>query len=142
LEKLEQKLKDQQMRKTKPRQIIFEILNRSEKALSAQDIYQKMFNNSQLKADQASVYRNLSLFHKLGLVHKLHSGKYTLCDHEHKENHQHAHIIASCSTCGKAMEIKSHTKDLCKISNEIMNHVDGFSSFSGLTLIGQCSSCT
>ena len=142
MNRLEKILKNNKLRLTQPRQLIFDILEESERALSAQDVCDKVYDVEQQKADQASVYRNLSLFSKIGLVHKLESGKYSICTHQEDPAHKHMHILASCSSCGKTYEIESHSKGLCQLSRQFKTYVKEFTSFSGITLQGNCNSCS
>lgn len=139
--RLEQKLKLNNLKLTMPRKVIYGILNNSPKALSAKDVFDKMFNSSDFKADQASIYRNLNLFSEIGLVHKFDSGKYSICQHDEKESHQHMHIIGNCTSCGKTYEVDNHPEGLCTVSRKIKTYLKDFDSISGMTLQGKCIEC-
>ncbi len=142
MNRLEEKLKSENLRLTTPRKIIFDILRESETALSAQEVCDKMNDSIKFKADQASVYRNLSLFSKLGLVHRFQSGKYSLCQHGPKYSHDHMHIVANCSHCGKTYEVQKHGEGLCQLAGQFKNFIEEFNSFSGVTLQGRCKNCS
>ncbi|MCZ0932590.1 MAG: transcriptional repressor [Oligoflexia bacterium] len=137
---LEYHLKSRGLRITAVRQAIYYVLNKSKHTLSAKDIFQRVTQLPQVKTDQASVYRNLNLFLKISLIHKLQDGKYAPCSHNH-EHKGHLHIIASCSECGKVVELKDHTKNLCKVAKRITGFIETFDSFSDITLHGICQSC-
>ena len=138
---LQQILKSKKMRLTKARLMIFNILNQSDCSLSAKEIFEKTREFSDIKTDQVSVYRNLSLFKNLGLAHRLQNGKYSLCRQEHKHQYKQLHIIANCYYCGKAYEIRKHTKKLCELAKKFKNFVKSFGSFNNLTMGGICKSC-
>ena len=142
MDRLEQKLRSESLRPTASRRIIFDILKKSERALSAQDICKKMQGSSAPKADQASVYRNLSLFSEIGLIHRLQSGRYTICQHDEDQGHNHMHIVADCLKCGKTFEIKSHNESLCQLAGGFKSFIKDFGSFSGITLQGRCKKCS
>ena len=141
MNRLEQKLKQNNLRVTMARKVIFDILENSSKALSPKDVSDKMFDSKNLKADQASVYRNLALFSEIGLIHRFQSGKYSMCQHDQDDGHKHMHIIANCEACGITYEVGSHTSGLCEISNKFTSYLKDFKSFSGITFQGLCKSC-
>ena len=140
--RLEQKLKEENLRLTTARQVIFDILKNSSTALSAQEVCKIMKGSKKLKADQASVYRNLITFTQIGIVHQISHGKYSLCQHGEKHDHGHLHIVANCTNCDKTYEIESHDEKLCKMAGGFRMYIKDFKSFSGLTLQGQCKDCS
>jgi len=142
MNRLEQKLKNNNLKLTAPRKVVFDILNESQIALSPKDVCDRILSSKKLKADQASIYRNLTLFSEIGLVHRFDSGKYSVCQHENHDGHKHIHIIANCLSCGKTYEVESHSPELCDISKEFKSHLKDFTSFSGITLQGKCLSCS
>lgn len=139
---LEKKLKSNKHRLTGARKAIFEILQSSTKALSPQEISREMGKATNLKADQASIYRNLSLFTEIGLAHRFQSGKYSICQHGEKSDHAHMHIVATCTNCGKTYEVSQHTDGLCQLAGGLKCHITQFQSFSGMTLVGSCKTCS
>lgn len=139
--KLEVLLKNKKFRLTNARKTIYDVLCSTEKALSAQEVFHIISKTSEVDADQASVYRNLSLFSQIGLVHRLQSGKYTLCHHNEKHAHSHIHIMANCTACGNTYEVEKHSSDICKEVNHLTQHIENFESFSGLILQGTCKAC-
>lgn len=142
MKRLEEKLKTEKLRLTEPRKIIFGLLMGSDKALSAQEVCTKMSESAKLHVDQASVYRNLILFTDLGLVHRLHSGKYAVCQHDKNYQHNHIHVVASCFNCGKTYEVQSHGDQLCELAGKFKDFIDEFSSFKSINLQGNCNRCS
>jgi Fe2+ or Zn2+ uptake regulation protein len=111
---------------TKQRLEVLNILKKSKKLVSAQEIHKKA-----KVADRASVYRTLKLFIELGLANVEvvnQENLYCLADHPHH------HII--CRNCGYIEEFPcSHiefNKDFKNFIN-IEHH---------LTLMGLCSKCS
>ena len=141
--RLEDHLKKKNLRLTSARQIIYQILSDSYKSMSAKDVFEKTKTTSNLKTDQASVYRNLNLFTEIGLTHRIQDGKYSICKHGHHDgDHNHIHIVANCTSCGETYEIENHTEDLCHIVKRINSFIDSFAGFSGLTVQGTCKRCS
>ena len=144
MERLERTLKDHHLRMTTARKAIFSILEKSPKALTPQEVCQHLDRKSPRgsNADQASVYRNLTLFSEIGLAHQVQLGRYSLCTHNESDHHKHIHIMAMCSDCGNTIEAKEHSHDLCELAGQFKKYMKGFGSFSGLTLEGICRDCS
>jgi|GEM_PF-1485826 len=144
-DQLEDSLRQKKLRITNARKVIYQILQESDCALSPRDVCEHVKKNTGLRADSASVYRNLTLFSDIGLTHKLQSGKYSVCQHEdehHHHDHDHMHIVATCASCGKTQEVPAHDPKLCKIANGFKKYMKDFSTFSGITLVGSCQTCS
>ena len=139
--KLSEILKSKNLRFTKARRIIFDILNQSDKALSPKEVFIQTRSLSDIHADQVSVYRNLTLFTQLGLTHKFKDGKYSLCKQNHGREQSHLHIIASCFHCGRTYEVRKHSDKLCQLAKSFKDFVKPFGNFSRLTLEGICKNC-
>lgn len=137
---VEEALKQNGLRVTRPRLVLFEILQQSQAGLSASDICEKMVDSVNSSIDPASVYRNLAVFHQMGLVHRLQSGKYIICHHSDESDHNHMHILGSCIECEKTYEIISPDEKFHQISDQFKKHLQ-FHSFTGLTLEGLCKNC-
>jgi Fe2+ or Zn2+ uptake regulation protein len=140
IHKLEQKLKENDLRLTEARKLVFETFANSKKALSAMDIYKCIGS----KTDLASIYRNITLFKDLGLIHSLNEGNYSLCQHEYEDDHshKHIHIIVSCQHCGHTEEIKEHKHDICDASNAISKFSNPLTSVSSIVMNGCCAKCS
>ncbi len=141
MNQLEDKLKGKNLRLTNARKIIFEILKGSDRPLSPKDVCDELNNLSDLKADQASVYRNLMLFSKIGLAHRLQSGKYSVCQSEGRHDDSHVHIIMSCTECTGVYELSAKSKEASQLSKQMINSIKNFSHISSLTFNGVCDTC-
>ncbi len=139
--RLSETLKSKKLRFTKARQTVFDILSKSDRALSPREVFIQTGNLSDIRTDQVSVYRNLTLFTQLGLTHRFQDGRYSLCKQNHKREHKHLHIIASCYRCGKTYEIKKHSDKICQLAKSFKNFVKSFGNFNRLTMEGICRNC-
>ncbi len=78
---------------TKPRQLIFETLS-DHKTLTMLEITKQLAG----QADRASIYRSVSLFEELGIIHRINLGwKYKI---ELSDTFAHHHHHFSCQNCG------------------------------------------
>ena len=87
---------------TKQRLIIFDLLAGNE-ALAMTQLIKKALG----RIDTVSIYRNIALFEKLGIVQRLNIGwkyKFELTD-KFAEHHHHL----TCKTCGKVIEINEYS---------------------------------
>ena len=120
-------LKEKGIKITKPREKVLNILTKSSKPLSLNEIHQKIED-----VDFASVFRNIKLFNEIGLVAGIRMGdrktRYELITAKH-----YHHII--CSNCGKIERL-----DVCFLSKiekltefKIENH--------HMEFIGLCPKC-
>ena len=142
MSRLEEKLKVKSLRVTKARKVIFDILRSADKPLSPKNICDKIGESIQSQADQASVYRNLSLFSEIGLIHRLDSGKYTACNHGSESGHNHFHLITHCLICGETQELNQNSKQAEDFISKCMSLFEGFDLCSSLTMSGRCNSCS
>lgn len=133
----ESALKQNNLRLTEPRRMVFESLNKSNRALSPKEVFDSLKD----KTDLASVYRNLGLFKDIGLVHSLSDGVYSLCRHEHS-SHDHVHVILNCNSCGLTQEVKEHQKGLCEASNALLSFSKPLTGVDSILLKGMCESCS
>jgi len=85
--------------------IVFDIIKRSKKHLTAYEILDKF---QRLKKIQPmAVYRSLKKLIEEDKIHKSNQNKtYVLCSHSHKEK-KHNPSIAICKSCGDSEEFKS-----------------------------------
>jgi len=143
IETLENTLKKHSMRITRSRKIIFELLVKAKKSLSAKEIFEKTTENKKFKTDLASVYRNLDLLTEVGLTHRFQDGRYKICDHDESDHHHdHVHVLFSCTHCSKAEEVSSHSKTLCKLANELKTQTKLLSETHEIVVQGLCKSCS
>lgn len=127
-------LKKENIRITPQRQEMISILKDEKRHLTVEEIYQELEKHYS-SVSITTVYNNLKLFIKLGLVMEMQFGeglsKFEWIDKEHY------HII--CTSCGKIedfyypplKEIEAFAQDLCKFN--INNH--------HLQFYGICSDC-
>ena len=121
---------------TKPRKLVLEILEETEKPLSPYDI-QGILRARGKHLNHVTIYRILDLLCSLNLVHKvLSSGGFVKCNLAAIEG---CHRFMVCQQCGAIQEFAD--KELCQEENEFARDL-GFhtehhlSEFSGL-----CSQC-
>jgi Fur family transcriptional regulator, ferric uptake regulator len=129
-------LKKHHLRHTKSRVKILEVFSTTNKALSQQDIENKIGSY----CDRATIYRTINSFVEKGVLHKIIDEgmltKYALCEEacSHNEhNHNHAHF--KCGVCNETSclhEIKIQFSELPK----------GYSyEESNLLIKGLCPNC-
>jgi Fur family ferric uptake transcriptional regulator len=96
---------------TVPRKAIFEVLSRSSKHLSAEDIYMEVHKDYP-HVGLTTVYRTLELLIQMGLVVKSDFGdgraRYELAEGPKGVNHHH-HLV--CTGCGKAVDYTDFIDD-------------------------------
>jgi Fe2+ or Zn2+ uptake regulation protein len=137
-----QALKSKRLRLTQARREVFRVLEESERALSVQEVFQQIEETSDVSTDKVSVYRNLSLFSELGLVHRFQDGRHALCTHDHHDHdHKHLHIVANCNRCGITFEVGSHNKEICQSVNKMKSLIHNFEQLEGVTFQGVCKRC-
>lgn len=139
---LESTLKNHGMRITNSRRIIFDLLIKAKRSLSAKEIFENLSSNKKTKTDLASVYRNLDLLTEIGLTHKFQDGKYKVCDHDGSDHdHNHVHVLFNCTSCSKTEEISSHSKSICKLANELKNQTKLLGKTHEIVVQGHCKDC-
>lgn len=133
---LKEKLNQEGLRFTRPRQVIITILEQSSVPLSPQTIQQRASKAHQ-DISLVSVYRTIDLLTELDLIRRVHGHDgcqgYALCSPGH-----HHHLV--CQNCGKTVEF-SGSEDLDNLIDEIQVQtgfqVDGHL----LQLFGHCPAC-
>ena len=125
-------LKDAEMKVTKNRVAVLDLLITSGKPLSVEDVFKKL-----KKADQVTVYRILNQFVLKGIVYQtdFRSGK----AYFEFQDHHHHHIV--CKGCGDLEEV-----DICLSNNFIKKVQVNSSKFKkvsdhALEFFGLCSKC-
>jgi Fur family ferric uptake transcriptional regulator len=103
-------IRENKLRMSHPRSLIYEELSSSLTPLGPQEIYRSLHRKKR-RIGLTSIYRCLDLFESLEIVFKI-SGrpnvKYRLCE---SESHHH-HIV--CKRCGKVAEL-----NFCGLSEEL-----------------------
>ena len=91
------------IRMTKQRQLLLDILRESSSHVDAEELYLEA-GKREPRLNKSTVYRNLQLFSKLGIVEERHFDD----SHHHYEFHsapKHHHL--RCLNCGKVIEFES-----------------------------------
>ena len=97
-----------EIRMTKPRQDVLEVLTKVAKPMGAYDIIRAMVPNPK----PPTVYRALEFLESQGIIHRIESlNAYVACHEAHHCcNHAHAAQFTICDGCGRVEEIAhSHT---------------------------------
>ena len=90
------------LRSTSQRALILEIIQRGQGHLDADEVYRQA-REKQPRLSMSTVYRNLQMFKKLGLVEEIHLDK-THHHYEVKPSVEHHHLV--CLGCGKVIEFR------------------------------------
>ena len=135
-------LKTNHCRVTNARLEIFELLYKNDSSLSAKDVFDKLKPNS--TTDLVSVYRNLTLFNELGIVHKFQDGTFSACkqSHRHTEQESHVHFINLCVECGQKSEIHKHSTSHCELARELKKVSKPLKTLHEVIIQGLCPECS
>ena len=101
-------IRENNLRLSHPRFLIYQELSSAMTPLSPLELYRTL-NSKKRKIGLTSIYRCLDLFESLGIVFKIMARpivKYKLCE----SDYHHHHIV--CKRCGKVVEL-----NFCDISN-------------------------
>jgi Fur family ferric uptake transcriptional regulator len=102
-------LKDEQVFKiedhplTSQRHLLLELMREADGHIDAKELYRR----ASIRDDSiglATVYRNLNLFKRLGLIDERRLGKLRCC-YEIRKSREHQHMV--CKRCGKVIEFQS-----------------------------------
>lgn len=131
-------LKESDYKITKQRQMILELLAKTDKALSPYEM-RDMLKKHRINADVVTIYRILETFEKLFIAHKvLALNGYIRCNtKEIGKNFCHHYLL--CKNCHKVDEVEG--EDLSKLEKKIEKekkfHIDShYLEFTGL-----CKDC-
>ena len=106
-----QRINDAGFRLTNPRNIIINILRKTSKHLSAEDVYLKALKINP-SIGLTTVYRTLDLLHRIGVVQRSDFGdkraRYELINNPTKEEHHH-HLV--CVRCNKIIDYTDFLKE-------------------------------
>lgn len=118
---------------TKPRKIVFDLLQNQ-----GPQTTQVLIKRAEAQVDRATVYRTLELFERLGIVHRLNIGwkyKYELSD-VFMEHHHHFY----CSNCGKSYDLSANA--MLETMVDSLAAKEGFSPRGHhLEIYGLCPAC-
>lgn len=128
-------LGDSGQRVTGQRALLLDILHRSGEHLDADELYRRA-RRRQPRLSLSTVYRNLQLFKKLGLVSEHHFAE----EHHHyevKSAVEHQHLL--CLGCGKIVEFD------CPMSRQFKEKIGREHGFEitgvEVRMVGLCLSC-
>jgi len=131
---IETKLQQRNIKPTAMRELVYEVLNKSKKALSLYEIEQQFDN-----VERSTIFRTLKTFQEKLLIHSVDDGtgavKYALCEEGCTclPNDLHVHFL--CNNCGQ-------THCLRDMPVPKMELPDGFSFESANFVVkGICSNC-
>jgi len=97
------KLKEAGFKLTPQRRVIFEVLESSDKHMSAEEIHKRV-KERYPRAGLATTYRTLDLLKELGLVTNINLGE----EHKHYELAGKCHYHLVCLRCGDVIEFGSN----------------------------------
>jgi Fur family ferric uptake transcriptional regulator len=120
---------------TAQRTLLLELLRQSSGHLDADELYRRARKKNS-RISLSTVYRNLQLFKKLGLVDEHHFDE----EHHHyevKSGAEHQHLL--CTNCGKVIEFA------CPLSRKFREDIGKKYDFDitdvEVRMTGLCSSC-
>lgn len=130
-----QVLSSSSQRVTSQRALLLELLRQSGGHLDADELYSRARRKNS-RISLSTVYRNLQLFKKLGLIEEHHFDE----EHHHyevKSGAEHQHLL--CVSCGKVVEFA------CPISRKFRENIGKQYDFEitdvEVRMTGLCSSC-
>lgn len=139
VKKSESLLRGHNLRVTGPRMKVLRVLSQSDKAMTAHEIHGQISESGE-KIDVVSVYRILTTFNSLGIIHHIGSvDGYVVCSLEEPHQHHSQHIV--CSDCSKAIEV-----DLSDAAAEALLPSVQAKGFKGGTVrievVAKCDDCS
>lgn len=131
-------LKEAGLKITSQRQMIVELLAKTDKALSPYDM-RAILNKQRIKADVVTIYRILETLEKLSLVHKvLAVNGYVRCNTE-EFGEKTCHHYLLCKKCHKIDEVEG--EDLSKLEHKIQKEKKFEVDSHYLEFTGLCGDC-
>lgn len=138
-------LKQKGYRITKPRRLVLDILEKSDRSLSPYDI-KDVLDAAGEHVDTVSIYRILECLEENHLIHRmlLQYGKVLRCtleDETHCHLHQsdHCHHFLICEQCGDIQEI--HCVGLNSIVQDVTERTGFQVKHHHLEFVGLCPQC-
>lgn len=124
---------------TKPRNLVFQTLQKSDKALNAYEIVDVLKAKGH-KITPASVYRVLDVLQKCQITHYIkHEQKYKICTEHHCQNNAHCHHQFICKSCNDVTEL--HINDQKFFQKLSTNFPSIAIQGHYLELFGLCKKC-
>jgi len=129
-------LQAQGYKATKPRKLVLEVLEDTEKPLSPYDI-QSILHAKGKYLNHVTIYRILDLLCSLNLAHKmLSSGGFVKCSLDAVEG---CHRFMVCQQCGNIQEFAD--EGLCQGENEFARNLGFHTEYHLSEFSGLCSQC-
>jgi Fur family ferric uptake transcriptional regulator len=122
-------------RVTSQRALLLELLRQSSRHVDADELY-RWARKKNSRISLSTVYRNLLLFKKLGLIEEHHFDE----EHHHyevKSRAEHQHLL--CVSCGKVVEFACPVS--WKLREDIGKQYDFDITVVEVRMTGLCSSC-
>jgi Fur family ferric uptake transcriptional regulator len=120
---------------TPQRSLLLNIMREAGRHLDAKEVYRRASERDP-KISLATVYRNLHVFEKQGLINERHLGQ-ARCYYEMKRLGEHQHLV--CEACGQVIEFES------PLIRKLVAEVQRKNNFSvtkvELYLEGHCHKC-
>ena len=129
-------LQAQGYKATKPRRLVLEVLEKTDKPLSPYDI-QDVLHTRGKYLNHVTIYRILSLLCSLNLAHRmLSSGRFLKCSLDATEG---CHRFMVCQHCGAIQEFAD--KELCQEENAFAEDLGFYTEHHLSEFSGLCSRC-
>ena len=120
---------------TPQRRLLLSIMREAGRHLDAKEVYRRASERDP-NISLATVYRNLRVFEKQGLINERHLGQ-ARCYYEMKRSGEHQHLV--CEACGQVIEFES------PLIRKLVAEVQRKNNFSvtkvELYLEGHCHKC-
>lgn len=135
---LDRLAKEHGLRLTRQRRLIFSILESAQTHLNAKQILEQA-QRSDPGIDQVTIYRNLAVLKRLGVVDELDLLHLQGDQHYYEARQVRAHSHVACLVCGKVFEF--YTPAMKRIDRELEKEC-GFSvSVTRIEIGGHCAEC-
>ena len=130
--------KQKGLRLTRQRRLIFSILESAPTHLNAKQILEEAKKQAP-GIDQVTIYRNLAVLKRLGVVDELDLLHLQGDQHYYEARQVRAHSHVACLTCGKVFEF--YTPAMKAIDRALEKECGFTVSFSRIEIGGYCSEC-
>jgi Fe2+ or Zn2+ uptake regulation protein len=123
---------------TKPRLAVMRCLGAARSPLTAREISGAVQRSA--KVDQVTVYRILSAFAELGLVHQVGpAGGFVACSH--LACNSDLHILSHCTSCGRSEEIEVPAAIMSPVRWYLTNAAKFSPGDHVMQVNGRCAGC-
>ena len=126
------------LRLTRQRRLIFSILESAQTHLNARQLLEQA-RRSDPGIDQVTIYRNLAVLKRLGVVDELDLLHLRGDEHYYEARQIRAHSHVACLSCGKVFEFYSPA--MKRIDRELKRECGFAVSFSRIEIGGYCADC-